>query len=527
MAKIAYILLCHQNPKAVILQVRQLIAAGDFVAVHFDARAGNDDFAMIEAAFRENTHVVLAPRVKCGWGEWSLVRATLNALHSAHTAFPRATHFYMVSGDCMPVKSAAYIHGFLDRTNKDFIESFDYFDSDWIKTGMRDERLIYRHFVNERKHKKLFYAGLELQRKLGFKHTIPRDLKIMVGSQWWCLRRNTLGAIFDLLEERPDIVRFFRRTWIPDETFFQTLVRHLVAHDEIDPSTLTFLMFSDYGLPVMFYNDHYDLLVSQNFLFARKISPEASELKQRLGALYASGQIEFDISNEGRRLYHYLTRQGRHGRRFAPRFWERESTLGRERELLVIVCKKWHVAKRLLNAIRHETNLHGVEYLFDEQDARLPHLGGLENGMSKRTRHRRAMMRLLFDYYETDRLAICLDPGNVDLLKDFYSDRCTTRTLEVECNLDDEYLIGHARRSGLAGEKTSPETFARLIPTIRQELHFQGDVLRDQNFPHYYRISEHASNAENTVPLSAFLDMPAEKASAIAATERLFSELTQ
>ncbi len=83
-------------------------------------------------------------------------------------------------------------------------------------------------------------------------------------------------------------MRFFRTTWIPDETFFQTLVRHLVPGTEIDTRTLTFLMFTDYGMPVTFYNDHYDLLLSQDFLFARKISAEATELKNRLGALYAA-----------------------------------------------------------------------------------------------------------------------------------------------------------------------------------------------------------------------------------------------
>ena len=30
-------------------------------------------------------------------------------------------------------------------------------------------------------------------------------------------------------------MRFFRTTWIPDETFFQTLVRHLVPEPR-DPS---------------------------------------------------------------------------------------------------------------------------------------------------------------------------------------------------------------------------------------------------------------------------------------------------
>jgi len=523
MAKIAYILLCHKDPDAIIRQAKQLTAKGDFIAIHFDARAGEATFDRIRAAFDGNPAVVFAKRIKCGWGEWSLVQATLNAVVAAEQAFPRATHFYMVSGDCMPIKSAEYMHDFLDTHECDFIESFDYFKSDWIKTGMREERLIYRHFFNERTHKTLFYTAMDLQKRLGLQRKIPDDLDIMVGSQWWCLRRCTVEALLAFVTSRKDVVRFFRTTWIPDETFFQTLVRHLVPHNEIEARTLTFLMFSDYGMPVTFYNDQYDLLVAQDFLFARKISPEAHDLKKRLGALYASGRTDFSPSGEGRRLYQYLTQQGRYGHRFAPRFWEREGTLGRDRELLILVCKKWHVAKRLLHAIRHATNLHGVEFLFDEEGCELPNLGGIENSMEKRTRHRRAMMRLMFDYYETNRLLICLDPDNMDLLQDFYSDRCTTRILEIECQFDDDYLVGHARRTGLAGENTSAETLAQLVPTIRQEFAYESDAIKDAGFPDYYRMGQGSSDAENARPIAEFLGISGDKAVEIARTEHLFA----
>lgn len=524
MAKIAYILLCHANPEAIIAQARQLIAKGDFVSIHFDARAKPADFSGIKAALDGVDQVVFADRVKCGWGEWSLVQATLNAVTRAMEAFPHASHFYMVSGDCMPIKSAEYAHRFLDANDKDYIESFDYYQSDWIKTGMKAERLTYRHFINERKHKTLFYAALNAQKRLGLERKPPKDIQINVGSQWWCLRRKTIEAVLAFLAERSDVLRFFRTTWIPDETFFQTLVRHLVPHAEIDPSSLTFLMFSDYGMPVTFYNDQYDLLLSQDFLFARKISTQAHDLKARLGQLYASDKRNFNISNEGRRLYHYLTQQGRHGRRFAPRFWERESTLGRERELLILICKKWHVAERLLDAISHATNLSGVAYLFDEENPNLPHLGGIENSKQKRTRHRRAMMRMLFDYYDTNRLVICLDPNNLDLLRDFYSDRCTTRILEVECSFDDAYLVDHAKRVGLASDTSSRAMLTQLTPTIRQEFSLEGDALRDAGFPHYYRISEQNPDSQNIQPMSAFLDIPAKIAADIVATDGLFSD---
>jgi hypothetical protein len=523
MARIAYILLCHKDPEGIIAQAERLTAVGDYIAIHFDARAKAADFDKIHAALASNANVTFAKRrVKCGWGEWSLVEATLQAVSAASDTFPRATHFYMLSGDCMPIKSAEFAHAFLDRDDVDYVESFDFFNSDWIKTGIKEERLIYRHFFNERSHKALFYASMRLQDRLKLARKVPADIGMQIGSQWWCLRRRTVEWVLDFCKKRSDVMRFFRTTWIPDETFFQTLVRHLVPEHEIRSRTLTFLMFTDYGMPVTFYNDNYDLLHSQDYLFARKISPDAKELKDRLGKLYAAKGERFAISDEGRSLFKFLTGRGRVGRRFAPRFWETESSLGRERTLMMVTCKKWHVAKRLVDRVRQVTNLPALDYLFNEASTPLPDLGGIQSTLEKRTRHRRALMRMLFDYWQTDQLVVCIDPANVDLMQDFYNDKAKVRLLEVECDFTDDYLIGHAKRVGLASDSTPPETIERLLPTIRYDVRFESDRLRDAGFRNLLRLRESATVDENTVPLAEFLDIPLEKAREIAATEYLF-----
>lgn len=525
MANIAYILLCHKDPDAIIQQAQRLTAVGDYMSIHFDASAKPEHFKKIRAALKDNPNVTFAhKRIKCGWGEWSLVQATLYAVESAVEEFPRATHFYMLSGDCMAIKTAEYAHRFLDENDVDFIESFDFFESDWIKTGMKEDRLIYRHWFNERTQKRRFYGSYKLQQRLGLQREIPSDIQVQIGSQWWCLRRRTIEWIIDMTRQRPDVMRFFRTTWIPDETFFQTLVRHLVPEVEIRTRTLTFLMFSDYGMPVTFYNDHYELLLSQDFLFARKISPEAQELKSRLGKLYAATDVHFQISNEGRSLFKFLTGRGRIGRRFATRFWETEGSLGRERELMIVVCKKWHVAKRLLDRIRQVTNLPTIEYLFNEEDTPLPDLGGIQTTLEKRTRHRRALMRMLFEYYDTDRLIVCMDPSNLDLMHDFFSDRSVTRMLEIECQFSDEYLSGHARRVGLAGDQTSQATLERLLPTIRNDMAYEADRIRDAGFARYGRVSEIDPPETNAEKLAQFLSLPADKAMEIAETDYLFAD---
>ncbi|NHX27805.1 glycosyl transferase, partial [Escherichia coli] len=64
MAKIAYILLCHKDPAAIIQQARRLTAVGDYISIHFDASAGAADFDQIREALFDNPNVVFARRIK-------------------------------------------------------------------------------------------------------------------------------------------------------------------------------------------------------------------------------------------------------------------------------------------------------------------------------------------------------------------------------------------------------------------------------------------------------------------------------
>ena len=67
MAKIAFILLCHKDPEAVIQQAEMLSAVGDYISIHFDANSSDSDFERIERGLANNPNVAFAKkRVKCG-----------------------------------------------------------------------------------------------------------------------------------------------------------------------------------------------------------------------------------------------------------------------------------------------------------------------------------------------------------------------------------------------------------------------------------------------------------------------------
>ena len=125
--------------------------------------------------------------------------------------------------------------------------------------------------------------------------------------------------------------------------------------------------------------------------------------------------------------------------------------LRRDRELFIIVCKKWHVAKRFVEKMRLNAKMPLLEGIFSEHVKELPKMGGILSKHQKKARHRRALMRMRYEYYETEKLAICFDPSNIDLIRDFASDWNTTRILQITCEFDDQCIVGHARRIGSYG----------------------------------------------------------------------------
>jgi hypothetical protein len=133
-------------------------------------------------------------------------------------------------------------------------------------------------------------------------------------------------------------------------------------------------------------------------------------------------------------------------------------------------------------------------------------------------------MRMLYDYYETDRLIVCMDPGNMDLLEDFCRDRAKTKLLEVQCTFTDDYLIGHAKRVGLAGDQTPQDTLARLLPTIRGDITHECDRIRDAEFENHLILRESDTRDQYPDLFARFLDIPSEKAQEIAQTKHLFAD---
>jgi hypothetical protein len=281
--KVAYVIIAHQDPQHVARLARLLMADGGRVAIHLDANTGEPGLQRLRHALGEDAARVLWParRVRVAWGEWSIVEATLLALEAIEVSGEAPDYVQLLSGSDYPIRPLSQFRDYLARTGGDFIECYDMAREPWIKGGLTHERWRYRHVVNERRRPRLFGASWRAQQLLGLARSFPKGLAPHVGAQWWTLSWETCRMVLAAGRD-PALRSFFRYVWIPDEMFIQTVVAARVPADRRRRTCLTLFQFTDYGVPVVYANDHADHLSRQPFFFARKISRSADRLREEL-----------------------------------------------------------------------------------------------------------------------------------------------------------------------------------------------------------------------------------------------------
>lgn len=306
--KLGFVVLAHDNPDNVIRLVSRLTEQGGFVALHWDARNQTDIAEKIrnELPPRQADRVLMAKRHKVHWGLWSVVAATLSGIQAIKDSGQKVDYVVLLSGHDYPLRRLDQLASFLAKQPwMEHIECIDHTKKKWVTDGLHDERWQYRHYISWRENSKWFDRIWKLQRFFGLKVRPPKGIKPHFGSQWWALSWPTLDKILVAIRDRK-IRKFFRRTWVPDEMFFQTMVAKLVPPSQISGHNLHFYHFDNQGVPLVFYNDHLHFLQEQPHFFARKIGPRAHKLRDAIDTLARSrGSQETPPKKIHKQLHRY------------------------------------------------------------------------------------------------------------------------------------------------------------------------------------------------------------------------------
>lgn len=358
---IGVVLLAHEQMRRTRQLAEHLARSGCKLVIHVDERVNRTELDLLTARLADHPNVLFAPRRRCEWGTFSLVEASLDSLWLMLGRWPDVTHVCQLSGSCLPIKPIAALEAHLAaHPGVDFIESVSVEKDPWVVDGLSTERFTLYHPLPWRRYKRLFDRNVRLQRRIGIHRAMPDGLEPRIGSQWWCLSRETLRKILDD-PALPAYCRFFRTTWIPDESFFQTLAGKHGA--DFTSTPLTFVRFDPQGKPHVFYDDHLDLLMHVEGFFARKIWRGANKLY----AAFLDPDLEM------------VELQARDTRRLLRRF-ERAERLHRQGRS-GLVGQGRHPGRRL-TAARFETArpyvvLDGIDRVFPDLRAELDRQDGV------------------------------------------------------------------------------------------------------------------------------------------------------
>lgn len=278
----AYLILAHENPEQLFQLISLLDDQNALFFVHLDRKAAISDFKKL--ASLSQCHFI-QNRIRCRWGDISLVHATLNGMQEirgfmrAH--YPEASyHCLLLSGSDLPLQSNGFLQAFLEN---DFRASYLHFwelpYEKWWGGGLF--RLEYCYAFNHLKYRlahKWLNRGIRLFH-LNFLLPISKikkqypTVKIYGGSQWMVLSKEALEALLDLEKERR-FSSFFKYAFAPDELYFATLLLNFFPALPLT-NTATHLVKFEGNAANASYLSVPDLQMhrGKNLLFARKFSP--------------------------------------------------------------------------------------------------------------------------------------------------------------------------------------------------------------------------------------------------------------
>ncbi|MGR3660358.1 MAG: DUF5927 domain-containing protein [Paracoccaceae bacterium] len=289
---IGFVMLVHEALDRAEQVARHWSTHGCPVVIHVDKQVKRGIYDRFVDSLSDLDNVRFCDRHRCDWGTWSLVQAAQSGSELMLANFPDVRHVYLSSGACLPLRPVDELVAYLaDRPRTNFIESVTTQDVHWTTGGLDTERFTMRFPFSWKRNRHLFDRYVRLQRRVGFSRNIPDAIVPHLGSQWWCLTRQTLSAILED-PERKLYDRYFSKVWIPDESYFQTLVR--LYSTDIESRSLTLSKFDFQGKPHIFYDDHLQLLRRSDCFVARKAWPYA----EKLYANFLSPDLEHNGKSE-------------------------------------------------------------------------------------------------------------------------------------------------------------------------------------------------------------------------------------
>lgn len=241
-----YLLLTYGDfdQAARLIRTLQKSSRGAAIVLHHDGK--NALPSSINYPELEQVHIV-SPRVRVTWGDGSFLDATLACMDyiESHIDYSWVT---FLSGQDYPLQPLSVIEGELRRGAFDaYLRAFpateDHYAYRYRMKYFYLPRFSYAHRIPTRLRSLLSALTKQVNRKQSWirieggvrgspycigiraiKNPFSADFKCFKGSDWFTLSQRAIAYLLNFKRQRPEVLAYFRRTFIPSESYVPTVL---------------------------------------------------------------------------------------------------------------------------------------------------------------------------------------------------------------------------------------------------------------------------------------------------------------
>lgn len=285
--KIAYLVFGYKNPWLIERVITKLSTEDCAFFIHIDQKSSMEGFSRI----RGGNVFFAEERIPVYWAEFSGIEAILLLLRQALANSQHYERFVLLSGSDYPLRSAGYIHTFLEKNRGSEFMSI-------VKVPAPGKPLSRINTLRLPSSKPLGRFAVRVLAKMGLAQRDYRkylgNLEAYAGNTWWALTRDACQYISEFVGHNQHVVEYFQNVFAPEESFFHTILGNSAFKSRIRKN----LLYEDWSAqgahPAMinerhiaFFEAHERVSVSDvfgdgEFLFARKFSDDSLKLLERI-----------------------------------------------------------------------------------------------------------------------------------------------------------------------------------------------------------------------------------------------------
>jgi hypothetical protein len=263
--RLAHLILVHNNPAQLERLLKKMVYSNSDVYIHIDRKADQTQF---EYLLSLPNVFFIKNRKSVGWGNYSMVDATLVSMQEILDSQKIYTHVNLMSGQDYLLKRIEEIEAFyFANPDKSFI-SYLSINTEWTDAKNR----LVKYNLGDLNIPLKIVAQI-LVNVVMPDRKIPENMEPYGRSQWITITPTCIKYVIETLKEKPEVFNFFKWTWAVDEIIFQTLLMNSPFKETIVNENKRYIKFENNELnPKILKTADADNLLKSGKFFARKFS---------------------------------------------------------------------------------------------------------------------------------------------------------------------------------------------------------------------------------------------------------------